>query len=304
MVSVPRGLVFNIQRFSVQDGPGIRTTVFMKGCPLTCPWCSNPEGMSPVPQIMTNDRKCILCRKCLEICPTGAITAANGTRAINWGLCSNCLECAGVCPSRSIEAVGSFMTVEEVFKVVARDAPFYVNTGGGVTVSGGEPMLQWEFVLSLFQRCQQAGFHTALDTTGHCRWEDMARVLEHVDLVLFDVKHVDTGRLRGECGVGSELILANLKRVATSTRVWLRMPLIPGFNDSEMNLREVAQLAAAVRADKVSLLPYHEYGKHKYGRLGRAYPFDRADVVRPDDEIVERSAKLLESYGLAVGVGG
>jgi len=298
-----KGLIFNIQKFSVQDGPGIRTTVFMKGCPLICAWCSNPEGMRPVTEIMANDRRCIGCKKCAEICPVNAISTVDSTRTIDWKLCINCLECAKVCPSHSIEMVGNYMTVEEAFKVVARDVPFYRNTGGGVTISGGEPLQQWQWVLALFKTCKQAGFHTALDTTGYCKWEYMRRVLEYVDLILFDIKHMDSERFKVKCGVSNELILENLEKAAGMCTVWLRIPLIPNYNDSETNLRLVAELASRTKVDRVSLLPYHEYGKQKYVRLGREYSFSEAAILKPDDETVTKSKALLKSYGLEVSVG-
>jgi len=298
-----KGLIFNIQRFSIQDGPGIRTTVFMKGCPLMCPWCSNPEGIRSVSEIMADDRRCIGCKKCVEVCPVNAISTRDSTRTIDWKLCINCLECAKVCPSHSIEVVGSYMTVEEVFKVAARDMPFYRNTSGGITVSGGEPLQQWQWVLELLKTCKQEGFHTALDTTGYCKWEYMRRVLEYVDLILFDIKHMDSERCREKCGVSNELILENLEKAAKMCTVWLRVPLIPSYNDSETNLRLIAELASRAVVDRVSLLPYHEYGKQKYMRLGREYSFNEAAILKPDDETVTKSKALLESYALEVSVG-
>ena len=298
-----KGLVFNIQRFSIQDGPGIRTTVFMKGCPLTCPWCSNPEGISSVPEIMTSDRKCIGCKKCVEVCPLNAISYVDGVRQINWNLCTNCLECAKVCPSHSIGVIGKYMTVDEAFKVASRDAPFYRNTGGGVTVSGGEPLLQWQFVLELLKKCKKIGLHTALDTSGYCRWEDMRKVLEYVDLILFDVKHADSESLKETCGASNQLMLDNLKKASRMSKIWLRVPLIPNFNDSESNIRAVAELAIGTKAEKVSLLPYHEYGKHKYQRLGKKYGFNGTGILKPDHQIVVTSQQILESYGLEVSIG-
>jgi len=195
------------------------------------------------------------------------------------------------------------MTVEDVFKVVARDVPFYRNTGGGVSVSGGEPLQQWQWVLGLFKTCKQAGFHTSLDTTGYCKWEHMRRVLEYVDLILFDVKHMDSARCKEKCGVGNALILENLEKAAKMCTIWLRIPLIPNYNDSETNMRLIAELASRTMVDKVSLLPYHEYGKQKYSSLGRAYCFNGMAILNPDDQTVTRSKGLLESYGLEVSVG-
>lgn len=276
----------------------------MKGCPLMCPWCSNPEGMRPAPEIMTNERKCLGCKKCAEVCPVKAISTVDGTRTIDWQLCINCLECTKVCPTHAIEAIGIHMTVEEAFKVVTRDAPFYRNTAGGVTISGGEPLLQWQWTLEMFKRCKQADFHTALDTTGYCKWEHMRRVLEYVDLILFDVKHMDSERYREKCGVNNELILENLEKAAKLCVVWLRIPLIPSYNDCDANLRLVGELASRTMADKVSILLYHEYGKHKYHRLGRTYNFNEASILKPEDEIVVRSKELIQSYGVKVSVGG
>ena len=298
-----KGLVFNIQRFSIQDGPGIRTTVFMKGCPLICPWCSNPEGISSVPEIMTSDRKCIGCKKCVEVCPVNAICYVDGVRQIDWNLCTNCLECAKVCPSHSIGVIGDYLTVDEVLKIAVRDVPFYRNTGGGVTVSGGEPLLQWQFVLDLLKECKKAGLHTTLDTSGYCRWEDMRKVLKYVDLILFDVKHMDSKRLKETCGVDNELVLDNLEKATRMSKIWLRIPLIPDFNDSELNMRAVAELAISTKVERVSLLPYHQYGKQKYQRLGKKYRFNGTGILKPDHRIVVTSQQILESCGLAVSIG-
>jgi len=299
-----KGLIFNIQKFSIQDGPGIRTTVFMKGCPLKCPWCSNPEGMSPDPEIMTHDAKCIGCGKCAEACPTGAISFTEQGRLIDRTLCNNCLECANVCPAKAIEAKGELKTVDEVFEVAAQDEPFYRNSGGGITVSGGEALLQWEFTRAFLKRCKEANFHTALDTTAYCKWEHMEKVLEYTDLILFDLKNMDSKKHKEKCGVDNQLILENLEKASKKTKIWLRLPLIPGYNDSEEDMRRVAELAKRINAEKVSLLPYHEYGRQKYPRVGKEYSFCEADILSPEDEIVTRSKKILETFGLNVGISG
>ncbi len=298
-----KGLVFNIQKFSIQDGPGIRTTVFMKGCPLNCPWCSNPEGMSPEREIMTNDRKCIGCKKCIETCTKGAISFDSGTRTIDWDLCDNCLECSKACPSKCIETTGKYMSIDEAFKIASQDKPFYVNSGGGVTVSGGEALLQWEFVKEFFKECKQAGIHTTLDTTAYCKWENMKEVLEYTDLILFDVKHMDPAKHKEKTGISNDLILRNLEKASKNTKVWLRIPFTPGFNDSEENMRKTAELAEKLKADKISLLPYHEWGKQKYTRLGRDYTFNDAQALDASSKIVTRCKEILESYNLNVDIG-
>jgi pyruvate formate lyase activating enzyme len=298
------GLVFNIQKFSIQDGPGIRTTVFMKGCPLRCPWCSNPEGMASAPEIMPSERKCIVCKQCLEGCAPGAISFRADIREIDWARCSECLACAEVCPSRALTVVGEYRTVDETFRVVERDRDFYESSGGGVTVSGGEALVQWEFVRELLKKCQEAGLHTALDTTGYCAWEDMRQVLHHTDLVLFDVKHTDPGRHMEKTGVPNDQILRNLERAASMTKVWLRVPVVPGFNDSEPEMHSTAELAVGVGAEKVSLLPCHDWARDKYRRLGRRYESDaEMGDTEPNDQTLSRWQEILGSHGLAVGVG-
>ena len=300
----PMGLIFNIQKFSIQDGPGIRTTLFMKGCPLKCPWCSNPEGISDEPEIMMGERKCISCKKCAEACSAGAISFENDIRIIDWKLCTNCLECAKVCPSHAIQVMGEYKTVDEAFRIAAQDRDFYDTSGGGVTVSGGEALLQWEFVRDLFKKCKEAGFHTALDTTAYCPWENMEKVLEFTDLILFDVKHMDPEIHEQKTGVSNELILENLDKASKMTKIWLRIPLIPGFNDSESNMKKTAELASKTGVEKISLLPYQEWGKDKYPGLGREYSHnDIHGSLEPDGEVVEKCRMILESHGLQVSIG-
>lgn len=298
-----KGLIFNIQKFSIQDGPGIRTTLFMKGCPLQCPWCSNPEGLSSEPEIMISERKCIGCQKCSETCKEGAIFFENGIRIIDWNLCTNCLECAKTCPSHAIEIAGEYKTVDEAFKILAQDRDFYTTSDGGITVSGGEALLQWEFVRDLFEKCKEAGFHTALDTTAYCPWENLEQVLKHTDLVLFDIKHTDPIKHEEKTGVTNELILENLNKASTFAKIWLRIPLIPGFNDSEANMQQTAEFASRIKAEKISLLPYHEWGKDKYSNMGKKYTHNReSSLLEADSEIVQKCKELLESHGLEVSI--
>jgi len=296
-----KGLVFNIQKFSLHDGPGIRTTVFMKGCSLSCRWCSNPESMNRHKEIMIYDVRCIGCKKCVEACPVGAIAFTERGREIDWDKCDNCLECARVCPSKAIECVGDYMTVDEVVKKVEDDRTFYENSNGGMTVSGGEALIQSEFVREVLKKCREKGIHTALDTTGNAPWQDIENVLEYVDLVLQDIKHMDTEMHKKGTGVGNELILENARKIAKSVRIWIRIPLIPDYNDSESNIRNVAEFASHIGAEKVSVLPYHDLGSSKYPKLGRIYPME--GTTPPTEEAVERVRKTIESFGLELEIG-
>ena len=297
------GLVFNIQRYSIKDGPGIRTTVFMKGCPLRCQWCSNPESQRTYPEILTYDIKCVRCGKCAEICPTGAITIDEESRKINRAKCTLCLECAKVCPHKAITVSGEFKTVGEIVKEVEADRLFYENSGGGMTVSGGEPLLQHEFVYQVLKACKEKGLHTTLDTSGYSPWDVMERVLKYTDLVLYDIKHMDPKLHRQKTGKSNLLILDNLRKIDTNrVRLWLRVPLIPGYNDSEENLEKVARLGIKMRAEKISLLPYHNWGTSKYKGLGRHYRLESVESL--SDERIESLKGFIESFGLKVELSG
>jgi pyruvate formate lyase activating enzyme len=309
-VAEARGVVFNIQRFSLHDGPGIRTTVFLKGCPLSCGWCSNPESPKPYPEIITRDVKCIRCGKCVEACTRQAIVFEDGARIIQWEKCDSCMgsypmTCAEVCPSGAIEAAGKHMTVSEVLDTVERDASYYRRTGGGMTVSGGEPLVQWQFTSKLLREAQGKGLHTALDTTGHADWEILDQILNFTDLVLYDVKHWDSAKHQGATGVPNERILDNLRKTVArpGSRVWIRHPLIPRFSDSEAELEELCELVLTLepRVEKLSLLPYHKFAELKYAAMGKDYPWKQTPTI--SDERIEEFKKLVESHGIEVAVG-
>ena len=267
-----KGLIFNIQKFSIHDGPGIRTTVFTKGCPLECKWCSNPESISPDPEIMIHGIRCIHCGKCQEACTEDAIISIEGNERIDIEKCTKCMECVDACPTKTLETMGRYMTIKEVVEEVEKDSLFYQNSGGGVTVSGGEPLFQWRFTRDVLRGCKERGFHTALDTTGYVSWRVMEEVLRYVDLILYDIKHMDDNSHTLGTGVPNTLILKNIRRIASMVRTWIRFPVIQGFNDSPENIKEVASLASTLGVEKVSLLPYHEWGRSKYEKLGREYP--------------------------------
>lgn len=295
------GLIFNIQRFSVHDGPGIRTTVFMKGCPLKCLWCSNPESQDPFPHVMTRDITCQACGACVPACGRGAITVNADGRSIDREKCDNCLACVSACQYDSLLLCGRYATVDEVLAEVARDSHFYNNSGGGVTVSGGEPLSQPDFVTQLLLSSKERGLHTALDTTGYAAWETMEGVLNLVDLVLFDVKHLDPEQHLKATGVDNRVILENLKKASSRVETWIRVPLIAGFNDAEEQIRELAKLAKSLDVGKISLLPYHEGGRSKSKQMGKPYGWQ--DGNAPIDDHITRLKGIIEAENVPVSQG-
>jgi pyruvate formate lyase activating enzyme len=298
-----RGLIFNIQKFSLHDGPGIRTTVFLKGCPLSCKWCSNPESIKSYPEIMDYSIKCVGCGKCQEACPLGAIIVDDTVRRIDRTKCTLCasMECVKACSAGGKEQVGRYISVEEAVKEIEKDVPFYKNSGGGVTFSGGEPLLQWKFVQQALKQCREKGIHTVLDTCGHAPWSAFEEVLDYVDLVLYDIKHMDAGIHKEGTGVTNELILANAAKVANRVRTWLRVPVIPDYNDSKSTIERLAKLGAELKVEKISLLPYHGWGHQKYERLGLDYPLE--GTTPPTEEMIQEFKGIIESYGLTVSIG-
>jgi pyruvate formate lyase activating enzyme len=275
-----RGLLFNIQRFSLHDGPGIRDLVFMKGCPLSCRWCFNPESQNTYPEISYNESRCIgqnKCGKCLNECPEGAIIALNGGIVkIDRKLCTDCGRCAAICPAQAIKVIGEYMSVDDIIKVVEEDSVFYSRSGGGITVSGGEPSSQAEFVCELLRKCQSDGINTAIETCGYASWEHIAKACKYADLILYDIKHIDPDKHKAFTGVDNELILENLKRLSRACPVIpivVRTPIVPGFTDLEENIEKIAHFVAAIKGLKeYDLLPYHGFGEPKYRQLGKNYP--------------------------------
>jgi glycyl-radical enzyme activating protein len=297
-----RGIIFNIQRFSVHDGPGIRTTVFMKGCPLRCPWCSNPESQDSAPSLMARDVLCQGCGACVEACAQGAITLTpEAGRRIDRGKCTGCLACVPACLYHSLHICGVSMEAGEVLEEVLKDRIFYKNSGGGMTISGGEPLAQSGFVIQILEQCKRAGLHTALDTTGYGPWADLEALLPLIDLLLFDIKHLDSAEHQRTTGVGNELILENLEKAASLVPVWLRIPLIAGFNDSPDHIKKIALLGKTRGAQKISLLPFHEGGRAKNEQLGR--PDELAEVKAPSDAHIHTLQGIVEQAGLKATIG-
>lgn len=309
MTAAPTGRVLNIQHFCTHDGPGIRTTVFLKGCPLRCKWCSNPESIHPKPELAYNPGKCIgqkQCGLCLKICPESAIyVMGSSDRAddkvrINWDLCTNCGKCVPVCPTEALYLFGKDMTVDEVLAEVEQDASFYWESGGGITVSGGECLLQPDFTAALLAEAHERGINTAIETAGNVPWPFMEKVLHHVDVMLHDHKQTDPERHRKWTGVSNERILTNFKKAYETfpaTKFIARTPLIPGVNDDEEHIRAVlAFIRLYANVINYELLRYHRFGESKYGFLGRVYGLE--DFTPPAPETVYRLQAIIdEAFG-------
>jgi pyruvate formate lyase activating enzyme len=291
-VAVESGVVFKIQRYSLQDGPGIHTTVFLKGCPLDCWWCHNPESHSPEPEITIVESRCIRCGECGERCPNKLA-----------GPCTRCGACVDACPADARQMIGRTMTTRDLLAEVRKDRIFYDESGGGVTLSGGEPLMQPEFLQSVLRACRDDGIHTAIDTCGYAPQEQLLAAAALADLVLYDLKMMsDAGHVRFT-GVSNTRILDNLVALGERHhRIWVRVPVIPGVNDSGEELERMARFAAGVPGvRRLCLLPYHELGSQKSRRLGRPYRMDGTAV--PGPERLEAMAKLFREAGLEVTTG-
>lgn len=299
------GLIFDIQRFAIHDGKGIRTLVFLKGCPLRCAWCQNPESMAAHPEIVYLPHNCIDAGRCLGICPEDAIQPTTEVkRVIDRQRCTLCGECVEFCYAGAMNIIGRYLTVDQVLAEVERDRKFYRHSEGGVTFSGGEPTAQPAFLEAVLRLAHERHLSTAIETCGYTRWETLSAILRHVDLVLYDLKHMDSAEHRRLTGVPNELILENLKRTAgMGINVHVRLPLIPGSNDSMENVRATAAFAASVPGvQRLDILPYHRLGEPKWDQLDRAYSLHG---VRPHErEQVYHLADVARGYDLEVNIGG
>ncbi len=294
------GRVFNIQRFCLHDGPGIRTTVFLKGCALGCLWCANPESMNKEVELGYIAARCTKCGKCAPVCPEEAITlASDGLPQIRRDRCTTCGKCVEVCSDEALAIYGQEMTAGEVFGIVQRDRNFYQGSGGGVTLSGGEPLLQPNFVCALFQLCREAGIHTAIESAGFVNPAVLKTALSLTDYVLFDLKHMDPQTHRTSTGQSNDLILRNATTLAASgVPVRFRMPLIPGVNDTPRNIEETSAFLreAGGGEARIELVPYHRLGEGKYGALDR--PYSLSGLAMASLETVDQARRVFEECGV------
>lgn len=278
------GYVFNIQRYSLHDGPGIRTIVFLKGCPLHCRWCSNPESQQPLPELAYNPGKCIgtdACFLCKSACPHGAIgEGAGGRVAIDRDACQKCFGCANVCPSKAMHIFGRLMSVAEVLDTVETDGMFYSRSGGGLTLSGGEPLMQADFAEALVKESRRRRIDATIETTGFAVWADLERVAAYLKTILYDIKSMDAEKHKQFTGVDNELILHNFVRLREAfpqLKIIARTPVVPGFNDTEADIGAIVDFLRDMPNVEYELLPYHRLGQQKYEYLGRPYPM--ADIL-------------------------
>jgi len=297
------GIIFNIQKFSVHDGPGIRTTVFLKGCPLSCRWCSNAESMNPEPEPGIIIERCTGCGECVSGCPQNALKIGEERVNIDRSMCNACGECVPSCPEEAITIYGKMVSIDDVLKQVLKDKAFYSGSDGGVTVSGGEPLRQPEFVKELFRKCKEEGISTCLDTCGYASGEALRDVLQYTDNVLIDLKHMNTDKHRAFTGVDNDRIKENAAIVSESKAdVLFRIPLIGGVNADEDNIRKTAAFINSLgEGNQVEILPYHRLGIGKYKILGRDYP--GKDFETPDEETMEKLKQIFIHSGIQCDVG-
>ena len=303
MNGLEKGLIFDIQRYCIHDGPGIRTVVFFKGCPLRCKWCANPESLNAFEELGYGKNDCIRCGSCVKACKNGAITLGEDGIVINRKKCSLCFDCAAVCPTGAMRMMGKCYSLEEVIEIVKKDEMFYKNSGGGLTLSGGELLRQSEFASALLEKAKELGIHTAIETSGYAQWDSFKQVLKNTDLVLMDIKHVNDEKHTLYTGVSNTLILGNFKKIQKLGKpLIVRIPVIPGFNTDEESIGEYIDFLTGCGICEVNLLAFHQLGESKYDMMGMDYSF--RGIKPPTDEEMKAIAGRMQSKGINVKIGG
>ena len=297
------GLVSNIQKYSIHDGPGIRSTVFLKGCPLYCAWCHNPESLSFTTEFVWNKEKCIDCLSCVETCPKQVLKASRRGIEIDPEHCTCCGLCADTCPSLALEKLGKSMSVEQVLAEVRKDDIFYQESNGGITLSGGEPLSQLEFSLELLKRCKELGYHTAVDTCGYVPENAFDAVLPYVDLFLYDIKHLDDETHIKYTKAPAAPILNNLRYIVKKGKaVWIRVPRVPTINDAPEHIQRIGALMQELGLKEIYLLPYHKMAAAKYQRLN--LPYTISHIEEPSAEQMQELGEIFSGQGINAHIGG
>lgn len=299
-------LIFDIKRFAINDGPGIRTTLFMKGCPLRCVWCHNPEGISPKPVKLYTKKKCIGCQSCVEICPQHNLTlTADGIKEV--GNCILCGKCTDECPTLALQMAGKEWEMDKLMEIVEKERKVMEDSEGGVTVCGGEPLMHPDYLIALLTELKGRGIHRTVDTTLFASEQTVERVMPLADLFLVDLKHMDCEKHKFYTGVPNEQILSNIRLIsAAGARFWIRIPLIVGVNADDDNLKASADFLASLpnAPECVNFLVYHDVGKGKHARMGTSYNPDDFSMEAPDDQLQQHALEIFKAKGLNVKVGG
>jgi len=300
-----KGLIFHIIHGSFVDGYGIRTTIFLKGCPLRCLWCCNPEGQSGYHELKYTASNCNGCGKCVDVCPAGAIRLDPllEKAQIDRKLCDNCGKCIDVCYAGALEYFGIYYTVDELFEIIKKDEQYYRSSGGGATIGGGEPVFQAHFTYALMKKCQENYIHVAIDTCGYATTAEQLKILAEADLLLYDLKELDLNSHMKNTGVSNKIILSNLKKLNDMGKsIIIRVPVIPGLTVTEKNMETIAVFLSRLKSiERIDLLPYHTYGTIKYEQLGREY---KLNTLLNAQELADDTKRVFERYGLNVQMGG